>query len=169
MFEKDNWETEDILSINLKIIKEYSNTLLHMSICLNWIKTGIDVSWHVCVCNSATFSHAGWQRWTSESAQCFCSHMRAWVMSLHLSGCCCSGLNSPNLTVKPDYYIVSVGKIRLTGSRHGKSTLFVCFFGHLPFRIRGWKLTHTLFILVKQATCFHQAMLHLCSTRKVFF
>lgn len=98
--------------------------------------------------------------WINVSQLSFCSHVQPWVMSLHLCGWDRSGPNSPNLTVKPDYYIISVGKIRLSGSRHGKSTLFICFFGHLPFQVWGWKLTHTLFILVKQVTCF----IRLCST-----
>lgn len=150
------------LSVSPTMIKEYAKfSAVCGYVCLNCFEIGIDVIWHVCVFNSATFSHAGWLRWTSGSAQSFCSH----VMSLHLSACYCSGSDSPNLTVKPDYYVASVGKIRLSGSRHGKSTLFVPFFGHLPFRIRGRKLTHTLFILVKQTTCF----IGLCSTRKVFF
>lgn len=73
-------------------------------------------------------------------------------MSLHLSGCSLSGPNSPNLTVKQDYYIVFVGKIRHSGSRHGKSLLFLWSLVVLDLRLETH--TQTLFILVKQATCF---------------
>lgn len=47
----------------------YARTLksLHcLCVCVDWFQTDTGVSWQVCF-SSAAFSHARWQRWTTES------------------------------------------------------------------------------------------------------
>lgn len=174
MFGKYKWETEDI-----SILPSYARTLerLH-SVC-------------VCVCVSVVTGLKQTLVWAGKcvSARQHCHtpgdggelvshHGRSavtcnrWVVSLHPSDSYCHfpGSSGPNLSMKAGFngLVFFVGKTRRPAPGHGKIYIVCTFIWSLASSEPRLE-THThLVYSCLTGRLFHQAGLHLCSTR-IFF